>query len=72
MKFAVQMLDPMINSIVDMLYYHLLTGETEEVPNDWNTERRRTQVTGSPVPAARCRQRQSPLKRATLTEMRGI
>ena len=35
MGFVVQMLDPMINAIVDFLYYHLLTGETQEVPNDW-------------------------------------
>jgi hypothetical protein len=31
----VQIIDPIIDAIVQMLYTYLLLGETEEVPNDW-------------------------------------
>jgi hypothetical protein len=35
MDTIVQIIDPMIDAIVHMLYTYLLLGETEEVPNDW-------------------------------------
>lgn len=34
-NLVIQIVDPMISSVVDMLYIFLLTGESEEMPNDW-------------------------------------
>jgi hypothetical protein len=34
-NLIVQIIDPTIDSIVDMLYWYLLTGEAQELPNDW-------------------------------------
>ncbi|MGB8213855.1 MAG: hypothetical protein WCE68_09890 [Anaerolineales bacterium] len=34
-NLVVQIIDPMLDSIVDMLYWYLLTGEAQELPNGW-------------------------------------
>jgi hypothetical protein len=35
MNLVFQIIDPMISKVVDILYIFLLTGESEEMPNDW-------------------------------------
>jgi hypothetical protein len=35
MKTMVQIIDPMVDAIINMLYTYLLIGETEDVPDDW-------------------------------------
>ena len=34
-NLIIQIVDPMIDAIVDMLYWYLLTGEDQQIPNDW-------------------------------------
>ena len=49
MQPIVQLLDVQIDSVVNMLYIYLLTGETEEAPSDWFGKVVTLPISGEPI-----------------------
>ncbi len=49
MKPVYELLDVQIDSVVNMIYIHLLTGETEEVPSDWFGKVATLEIMGEPT-----------------------
>lgn len=48
-NYVIQILDPMIDSIVNILYIHLLMGEIEDIPNDWISKAATVTAMGEPM-----------------------
>jgi hypothetical protein len=48
-NLTIQIIDPMINAVVNMLYIYLLMGESEEVPNDWFSKVSTISISGEPI-----------------------
>lgn len=49
MKPVYELLDVQIDNVVNMIYIHLLTGETEEVPSDWFGKVATLEIMGEPT-----------------------
>jgi hypothetical protein len=59
-NLTIQIIDPMIDAIVNMLYTYLLMGESEEVPNDWLSKVSTISISGEPIVLAMASQVVNP------------